>query len=168
MQGPWQEPRKTHNCLLVALARRFAVDVVKNAPGCWDAFRTSLKDLGGPGTQPHDYIFKKKHRFPSLSSSPPSSVASLAQAHKVAASMPVITTSPQALSIACPHCKCNVWLHAMLAGFAPPRTHHGIPEDAEASDSAEDSDIGPDLDEDHGPAEGLSLIHLRRCHPRSD
>jgi hypothetical protein len=60
--------------------------------------------------------------------------------------MPVITTSPQALSIACPHCKCNVWLHAMLAGFAPPRAHHGIPEEAEASDSAEDSDIGPDFD----------------------
>jgi hypothetical protein len=30
---------------------------------CWDAFRPSLKDLGGSGIQPHEYILKKRSWF---------------------------------------------------------------------------------------------------------
>jgi hypothetical protein len=54
------------NCLLAALARGFSFDqisVLKNASGFWDAFRTSLKDLAGPGIRPGEYILKNKIWF---------------------------------------------------------------------------------------------------------
>ncbi len=45
----------------------------------------------------------------------------------------------------------------MLAGFAPPTALHGLPEEAETSDSTEDSDTGADSDEDKGPAAAVMM-----------
>mgnify|MGYP000391210763 CR=1 FL=1 len=56
----------------------------------------------------------------------------------------------------------------MLAGFAPPTALHGLPEEAEASDSTDDSDSGADSDENKGPAAAVMMgsgmaVRAGRC-----